>query len=305
MNVNEFKKNANNFLEHIEVERNFSAHTKKAYSNDFNQFAQFWENLNQKLKKENSISDTLDRFFIFLFHKKASSTSIARKVSSFKSLEKYLNRKDIKLGLKLTRPRIEKKMPIYLSKNEMFKILDIEQHDIPSKFPLRDKAILELLYATGIRCSELVNIKIKDINIEQRTIRIKGKGNKERIVPFNSKSQEKILKYLNVERAIIFDYEESLFLNAKNEQLSPRTIQRIIEMFRQFLGINKKITPHKIRHTFATHLLNEGVDIRVLQELLGHSSISSTEKYTHVATTQLREVCNKFHPINDMQNDSD
>lgn len=305
MNIYEFKEAKDSFLNYIKVERNFSKNTSKSYGIDYSQFLEFWERINNTAKSEVLLKEAIDRFFIFLFHEKNSNSSIARKISSFKSLEKYLAKtRDLNLNLNLSRPKIEKKIPIYLSQNEMFNLLDVETDKIPSKFPLRDSAILELLYATGIRCSELVNIKIKDINLDNRTVKIKGKGSKERLIPFNSKSLEKITKYIKVERALIFDPEEHLFLNLNNEQLSSRTIQRIIKMFRKFLNIEKKITPHKIRHSFATHLLNEGVDIRTLQELLGHSSISSTEKYTHISITQLKDMCEKFHPLNKMKNDT-
>lgn len=299
MKINEFRKVQAEFLINLEVERNLSLHTKSSYGGDFNQFLAFWEKINSK--EEATIQEALDRFFVLLFHKKHASSSIARKVSSFKSLEKYLEKKNIKLGLNLTRPRLEKKLPVYLSIDEMFKLLDTDTYDLPTKFPLRDKTILELLYATGIRCAELVNIRLQDINIHNKTIRIIGKGNKERFALFNEATKARIENYIKVERNYIFAHNEYLFINADNKQLSSRTIQRIVKMFRKFLNVEKKITPHKIRHTFATHLLNQGVDIRILQELLGHKSLSSTEKYTHVTTTHLTELCKKLHPINTMK----
>lgn len=299
MKIDEFIRHKEQFLLHIDVERNLSKHTVNAYTTDFEQMVAFWQST--PLLKEASLNQVLDRFFIHLFHKKVSSPSIARKISSFKSFEKFVEKKGIALDLQLARPRIEKKLPVYLSVDEMFKLLDTDDYDLPTKYPLRDKAILEILYATGIRCTELVHIRMCDIRFDQKTILVRGKGNKERLVLFHETTKEKILAYMNVERNYVYNYNEYLFVNSNNEQLSTRTIQRIVKMFRSFLSIEKKITPHKIRHTFATHLLNQGADIRVLQELLGHKSLASTEKYTHVTTTQLKEVCNTLHPIHTMK----
>jgi site-specific recombinase XerD len=205
------------------------------------------------------------------------------------------------LQLNLKRPRLDKKLPVYLSVDEMFHLLDNVQLDqLPTRHPVRDKTILELLYATGIRCSELVSIKLQDIDMENKAIRIKGKGRKERMVLFGAKAQEKLKLYLETERAVPKSPDEPLFLNYRYETITARSVQRIIEMFRQFLNIDRPISPHKIRHSFATHLLNQGTDLRVVQELLGHATLSSTEKYTHVSLEKLTELCDTIHPINQM-----
>ena len=301
MNVEEFKIKKEEFLNFIEIERNLSKHTKSAYNSDLDQFINFWKNLEQL--KPTILKNALDRFFIHLFNKKINSNSIARKVSCFKSFEKYLKRFNTKLDLNLIRPRLEKKLPVYLSIQEIVNLLDVDNYILPTKSPLREKAILEMLYATGIRCSELVNIRIQDIDFSQKTILIKGKGKKERITLFNNSTKEKISTYIEIERPTIEESTEYLFLNNMGEQLSTRSIQRTLKMFRKFLKIEKSITPHKIRHSFATHLLNKGVDIRTLQELLGHKSLASTEKYTHVTLGHLTEICNTLHPINFMKKD--
>jgi integrase/recombinase XerC len=303
MNLQTFKEKKEEFINFLDIEKNLSKHTKSAYSSDLDQFIIFWNRLEETIPT--SVQNAINRFFIHLFNKKINSSSIARKISCFKSLQKFLSRSGLKLNIHLTRPRLEKKLPVYLSIQEIINLLDVQEYKLPTKSPLREKAILELLYATGIRCSELVNIKFQDIDFNQKTILIKGKGNKERISLFNNTTKEKIINYIDVERAPIEKPSEYLFLNNRNEQLSTRSIQRTLKMFRKFLNVEKSITPHKIRHSFATHLLNKGVDIRTLQELLGHKSLSSTEKYTHVTLGHLTEICNTLHPINFMDYDDE
>ena len=165
---------------------------------------------------------------------------------------------------------------------------------------LNNKAIFETFYATGIRCSELINITLGDIDFKHKTMRISGKGRKERIVLFGNKAKNKIEQYVKTERNGSDSPETTLFLNYRGNKLTTRSVQRVFAMFRQFLKIDKPITPHKIRHSFATHLLNQGVDLRVVQELLGHKTLASTEKYTHVSLEDLARMCDSIHPINKM-----
>jgi integrase/recombinase XerC len=157
-----------------------------------------------------------------------------------------------------------------------------------------------LLYATGVRCSELVNICIADIDMDGKAIRIMGKGKKERMVLFGLKALEKIQAYCKYERPVVEDQNEPLFMNYRYGKLTSRSVQRIIKMFRAFLPIDRQLTPHKLRHSFATHLLNQGADLRAVQELLGHKTLSSTEKYTHVSLENLAQLCDNIHPINGM-----
>ena len=176
----------------------------------------------------------------------------------------------------------------------------VQEEQLPSRSPVRDKAILELLYATGIRCSELVSIRFQDINWAEKTILIQGKGNKERIALFGEKAKKKVQEYLLKERQQPEAYDDPLFVNNRNTALTTRSIQRIVAMFRKFLKIDKPLTPHKLRHSFATHLLNQGTDLRVVQELLGHKTVASTEKYTHVSLDDLSRMVNSIHPIKHM-----
>jgi len=282
----------------MSVEKNLSANTTRAYDSDLRQFALFWNNLNIKDQKNLSFRQIVERFLVSLFYKKIDKSSIARKFSCFKSFERFLKTEGINLSLKLTRPRLDKKLPIYLSIDEIFHLLDkVENTNLPTKRPYRDKAIFELIYATGVRCSELVQIEIKDIDFTSKTIRIFGKGSKERIVLFGDKAKNRLLKYMHKERPRFYNETEKLFLNYRNEPLTSRSVQRVFEMFRKFLKIDKPITPHKIRHSFATHMLNKGVDLRVIQELLGHKTLTSTEKYTHICLEELSRICNNAHPI--------
>ncbi len=287
------------FLTFMRVEKNLSLHTLRAYEGDLKQFFSFWQQLPEADQKHLTPRQIIERYLVNLFHKKIDKSTIARKFSCFKSFERFLKTRGIELKLKLQRPRLDKKLPIYLSVDEVFYLLDaIPNEKLPTKKPARDKAIFELLYATGIRCSELVSIKVKDLDLINKTIRIKGKGAKERMVLFGQKAHEKLTYYFQNERPKLANPEEHIFLNNRDEALTTRSVQRVFEMFRTFLKIERKITPHKIRHSFATHLLNQGVDLRTVQELLGHKTLASTEKYTHVSLEDLAKLCDTIHPMN-------
>jgi len=295
MQLHEFKERYHEFLTYLEVQKGLAYNTIHSYELDLNQFSTFWKNN----LSQHELKAIIPQFFIHLYNNKTQTSSIARKVSCLKSFEKFCLTQGKKLGLKLKRPKVEKKLPVYLSVNEMFHLLDkVKAEDLPTRHPLRDMAILELLYATGIRCAELTNIKICDVDNQEKTIRIWGKGNRERLALFGDKAAQKISIYIEHERKKIVTNDEYLFVNNRGDKLSSRAIQRTLETFRRFLKIQRPITPHKIRHTFATHLLNQGVDLRIVQELLGHKSLASTEKYTHVTLQRLSDLCNRLHPIN-------
>jgi site-specific recombinase XerD len=301
MKIEEFEQYKEAFLLHLKAERNFSEHTLRAYFLDLKQFVTFWQGLSDNDKKYLELRQIIERYLVALFYKKISKSSIARKFSCFTSLERFLEHRGIELNLNLKRPRIDKKLPVYFSVDELFHLLDtIKNEALPTRYPIRDKTIFELLYATGVRCSELVNISVEDIDMHAKTIRIFGKGKKERIVLFGDKAREKILEYYATERPEILDQKEALFLNYRYEKLTPRSVQRIVKMFRAFLPIERPLTPHKLRHSFATHLLNEGADLRAVQELLGHKTLATTEKYTHVSLENLSKLCEGVHPINKM-----
>jgi len=303
MKKEEFEQHKEAFLLYLKAERHFSEHTLRAYYLDLKQFISFWSELADYDAQNLGLRQIIERFLVALFYKKISKSSIARKFSCFTSFERFLKNRGIELNLNLKRPRIDKKLPIYFSVDELFHLLDsIKNEALPTRYPVRDKTIFELLYATGVRCSELVNICIKDIDMQAKTIRILGKGKKERIVLFGLKAREKIVEYYATERPEIEDQQEPLFMNYRYEKLTSRSVQRIIKMFRSFLPIERQLTPHKLRHSFATHLLNQGADLRAVQELLGHKTLATTEKYTHVSLESLSKLCEGVHPINAMIN---
>ncbi len=300
----QFKENKDDFITYLRVEKNLAENTQRAYSSDLDQFIEFWQSLPESTANNLSCRQIVERFLVSLFYKKIDKSSIARKFSCFASFQKFLQAREIDLGLRLTRPRLDKKLPIYLSVEEIFHLLDaIADETLPTKSPLRDKAIFELMYATGIRCSELVAITFEDIDIDSKTIRVMGKGKRERIVLFGTKAKDRMSSYVAHERPQVFGPKAPLFLNRCGGGLTCRSVQRIIAMFRAFLTIERRITPHKIRHSFATHLLSKGVDLRVIQELLGHKTVASTERYTHVSLERLSTLCNTIHPIKTMLKD--
>jgi integrase/recombinase XerC len=301
MQLQEFQIKKEEFILFLKVEKNLSEHTLRAYESDLKQFIQFWQQLSSDDLKNISFAQILQRYLVNLFYKKIDKSSIARKFSCFKTFEKFLHSSGIQLRLKLQRPRIDKKLPVYLSVDEIFYLLDsITDDQLPTKRPARDKAIFELLYATGIRCSELISISMKDLDMMHKTIRILGKGKKERIALFGQKAHDQLQRYLLHERPKVHEGEERLFLNYRNEPLTTRSVQRIIQMFRSFLKLQRTITPHKLRHSFATHLLSQGADLRMVQELLGHKTLASTEKYTHVSLEDLTRLYDTVHPLNSM-----
>jgi site-specific recombinase XerD len=245
----------------------------------------------------------MQRYIVSLFYKKISKTTLARKFSCLRSFQTFLQAQGIDLKINIKNPRIDRKLPIILSVDEIFFLLDdIKNEDLPTRFPCRDKCIFELIYATGVRCSELVSITINNINFAEKTIKIMGKGRKERIVLFGNKAIDMMQKYLLFERPALLKKgeERHLFLNYFGDALSTRSVQRIFEMFRHFLKLERQLSPHKVRHSFATHLLNQGADLRMIQELLGHKTIATTEIYTHITNQQLAKMCDEKHPLNNL-----
>lgn len=289
------------FLTYLDIERNVALNTYKSYQYDLNQFFTFWNNLHQQNNSmPHSIQEAVPKFFMHLHNLKVQKSSIARKVACFQSFVKYLHRNNIAITLKLTAPRINKKLPTYLTTDEITYMLDTMPDDIfISKRPIRDRALLETLYATGVRCSELTNIKLQDINFDHKTILITGKGNKQRIVLFGNKAKNQLLRYIQTERATDLKHAnfEYLFISAHCTKLTDRSLQQILHDLSKLLPFKKMITPHKLRHSFATHLLNAGMNLRALQELLGHSSLSTTERYTHVTTKDLKELYHQMNPM--------
>lgn len=293
------------FISHLKTKRRLSPHSLRAYESDLYQFLKFWKKILESDTQIYSFRTIIERFLVSLFYKKVCNNTIARKFSSFSSFIFFLKSKNIFIEINLKRPRQEKKIPSYITQSALVNLLNI-MVKIPimgTSHQYRDIAIIELLYATGIRCNELTKITIQDINFKEKTIKIFGKGSRERIVLFGSKALEKIEIYCKLERKNIIEQTEPLFLNSHQKALSCRSIQRIIKKFQVLLPSNQKLSPHKIRHSFATHLLQQGADLRIIQELLGHSSLATTEKYIHVSIDELKKNCATMHPLEKLKKD--
>lgn len=301
MDITLFKEIIADFLVYLEVQKNLSSHTLRAYQNDLSQLTTFWQMVNDKEARPVPFDQVVQRHVLALFHKKLSKASLARKFSCLRTLKVFAMTQGHELKGNFKSPKIERKLPVVLSIEEITHLLDeVKSEDLDTKFPLRDKAIFETLYATGVRCAELINIKLSDIDFDERVIKVMGKGRKERVVLFGSKAETAIKRYIAEERASLIKLEDQryLFVNYVGGQLTSRSVQRVCEMFRKYLKIDRALTPHKLRHSFATHLLSQGADLRMVQELLGHSTLASTEIYTHVASSQLAKMCEEKHPLN-------
>jgi integrase/recombinase XerC len=193
-------------------------------------------------------------------------------------------------------PKQEKRVPSFLSEEEMAGFLEVPASD--KALDLRDRAILELLYASGIRVSELVGINLEDASIRERLVRVRGKGKKERLVPFGRAAGERLTVYLRMRPELVQDRigESALFLNYQGRRITSRSVERIVDKYIRLTAVKRKISPHSLRHSFASHLLSRGADLRVIQELLGHESLATTQKYTHINLGQLMDVYRKSHP---------
>lgn len=282
------------YLKHLKYEKNYSNDTINSYKIDLEEYLLYLENCQKDFLhiKYNDIKD----YLLFLNNKKNSSATISRKISSLRSFYKYLVNAEIKdnnpfLSVKL--PKKEKKLPRFFSYSELEKLFEVP--DLNDPLGQRDRLILEMLYATGVRVSELVNIKVSDIS--GREIKILGKGNKERYVEFGDYADETLQIYLNDGyRKLNKKNSEYLFLNKNHTKLTDRGVRFILDRIISDTSINKNISPHMLRHSFATHLLNEGCDLLSVQQLLGHESLSATSIYTHITTDRIKDVYFKTHP---------
>lgn len=283
-----------NFLKYLKIEKNYSNLTIINYGKDLKIFLQYIEEQHIKEYKQIKYKE-IRKFLEFLYEQEYSKKSIARHISSLRSFFKYLlkeqkiNNNPMNL---VSNPKIDKNLPKYLYYEELEKILSIPDRN--TVFGMRDLAILELLYSTGVRVSELVNIKISDIDFEEYTIKILGKGNKERIVLYGDVLSKYLSDYL-IKRNSVANAHEYLFINKFGDKLTDRGVRLIIDNVLKKGMISYHISPHILRHTFATHMLDNGADLKCVQELLGHKSLASTQVYTHVSNEHLREVYYETH----------
>jgi len=288
------------FLQYLQIEKNYSEHTIDNYRRDIEQFYKFM--IEQSIEKFEDVDYIDTRLFLTkLYEQKMARTTVSRKISSLRSFYRFLERENKVTGnpfLLVTQPKKGKRLPDFFYEEEMEALFAACEGEDP--LALRNKALLELLYATGIRVSECVNIKMNDIDFDLCTILVKGKGKKERYVPFGSYAEEAINQYIRQSRSILTQknsHEHSfLFVNARGGPLTARGVRHILDQVIKKASFSGKIHPHMLRHTFATHMLNNGADLRGVQELLGHSHLSSTQIYTHVTKEHLRKTYLKHHP---------
>ncbi len=293
------------FIFYLKNEKNYSNNTIISYKNDLTHFFNFVKNY--KLLKKTNIKyinhEIMRKYIVYLKENKYSRRSISRKVSSARSFFKFIHKEgiiNVNPTLNLITPKINKKLPYFLYSQEVNKLIEAP----PNKtlFGIRDRAILEVLYGTGIRVGELINLNIRDIDFNEKIIRVFGKGSKERILPLGNPSIRAIQEYLenknlfNKNKFIKMNDKDALFLNRFGGRLTARSIRRIITKYMKMTGLNKKLSPHVLRHSFATHLLAGGADLRSVQELLGHKSLSTTQIYTHITKERLKTIYKKSHP---------
>ena len=291
----ELNKILSKYFDYLES-KSLSDNTVKNYFRDLIDYFIYLK-LNDLSPTKSIEPNHIRKMLSFLIDKGFSKVSISRKISAIKSyitfLEKFNYSKNNYSEL-ISIPKKSKSLPKVMTKKEVSQL--IKHVEMNTKKNLRDDALIELLYSTGLRVSEVANLKLKDINLGKSEIKILGKGNKERIVIFNNKSKEKIIRYLKNDKRFISLKTEALFQNKFKEALTTRSIQRILKKYLNFSGINSKYSTHTLRHTFATHLLEGGADIKVIQQLMGHSSPETTKIYTHVSSSTLKNVYNNSHP---------
>ena len=287
------------FFHYLQIERGLAENTLISYRRDLENYMQF-------LQEQKSISHWQDvqryhiiSFLQILHDAKKSAATISRTISSIRSFHQFLIREQTvthDASIHIDRPKSERLLPTTISFHEVEKLLDIKER---TPLALRNKAMLELMYATGLRVSELVDLELSDLHLAMGFVRCMGKGNKERIIPIGDIAKEALEDYLHHARNVLIKKNQSekvLFVNHHGRALSRQGFWKIIKAIAIEAGLMKKITPHTLRHSFATHLLENGADLRAVQEMLGHADISTTQIYTHVTKTRLKDMYDQFHP---------
>ncbi len=302
------------FTRWLATEKGYSEHTVSGYQRDLREFYKHLSESGKKVKQESKtksiipddITSTQVRKFIVSLHGRNSAATVARKISALKTFFRFSERhklikKDPLSGI--TGPKIGRFIPVFLTVDETFALLEVPCEK--DSYPLRDKAILELLYSTGMRVSELVSRNVTDLDFTEEVLTVRGKGKKERLVPVGRPAIEAARCWLPERRQLIQQRAErgreieteALFLNGRGSRLTTRSVERLVKAYGERAGISQTVTPHALRHSFATHLLEMGADLRSVQELLGHSSLSTTQRYTHLTLDHLADVYDKSHPL--------
>jgi len=296
------------YLDHLRYERNASPHTVRNYSRDLAEFCRYFARTDAggrtyypALGQFDALS--IREFLGFLYGHGLAKQTLSRKISALRSFFRFLLKLELiavnpAVGVSL--PRLPKRNPGCLEVEQVAALL--EAPDVTTRVGIRDRALLELLYATGVRVSELVGLDLDDLGLTERVIRVRGKGKKERQVPFGEKAGEALARWLQ-ERPLVLAGRprddraaRALFLNLRGGRLSDRSVRRTLDGYIHRVAAHLHVSPHTLRHSFATHLLNAGADLRVIQEMLGHASLSTTQKYTHLSIEQLIKVYKKSHP---------
>ena len=303
------RKQLQSFLEYLRLNRNLSRHTVTAYRGDLRQYLAFLEDSGRvDLRPSDLNHQTLRAFLGELYRRGTAGSSVARKLAAVRSFARYLRREgvlDQDPGALIANPRLAQKIPPHLDVEEVQVLLDAPDTQTP--LGRRDRAILELFYASGLRLSELVGLDLEDVNLSSRLVRVVGKGGKERIIPFNRTAAGAVRTYFEDRQRLTRSVPrpprkgwrssgEPLFVNYRGGRLSTRSVGRLVRRYCVQSSTRLGISPHALRHSFATHLLERGADLRSIQELLGHSRLSTTQRYTHVNAAQLTQVYRKTHP---------
>ncbi len=284
------------FLRHLERERNASPRTVRSYGDDLAQFARHLERELGRQARPEEVDHLSIRGFLAELHRRGlRKSSSARKLAALRSFFRYLCREgrlSANPARLLLSPRREKRIPSVLEPAQVERLLEVPGEAMAA---VRARAVLELLYATGVRCAELVSLDLGDLDLEGRSLRVLGKGSRERVVLFGEPARQALRAWLGV-RASLRPRSEAVFLNARGGRLTDRSVRALVARRVRQVALERRCSPHTLRHSFATHLLTRGADLRSIQELLGHASLSTTQRYTHVDTRHLLEVYKKAHP---------
>lgn len=296
------------FMQHLKYERNLSTHTLRNYESDLGQFYDHVAPPGEKGRRRQVDLKAIDNltirdFMATLYERNKKRSSIHRKVAALRTFFRFLCREgvlEVNPAQLVASPRVERKLPNHLTIQEMIRF--IETPDVETVLGKRDRSMLELLYASGVRVSELVGLNLVDIDFPNQTLRVKGKGRKERIVPFGEHARQAIEAYLSVRGELLVEAQAgdvdalAVFINYQGTRITTRSVGRMVDKYVRMCSDLHHISPHSLRHSFATHLLDAGADLRTIQELLGHARLSSTQVYTHVSMDKLIEVYDKAHP---------
>ena len=303
MNHEFLEQELNRFIDYIEGAKNASYHTSKAYRTDIEHFISFIkDNFNTADLRSESIDDIGTYYIAHLRKDEITKRSVARKLSALKSFFKHIQKTEPNIKspfTDITSPHKGRTLPKFMDVDTTSDLVSLPSREAEGFSASRDRAILEIIYSTGMRVQELVDLNVNDIDLLGDSIRVLGKGKKERIVILGPQSLEALAEYISDRKKQLAKKNQqttALFINRRGTRITDRSIRRIFKKYSLKLGLDKELSPHSLRHSFATHMLNAGADLRVVQELLGHESLSTTQIYTHVTTERMKSVYKKTHP---------